>query len=418
MICNAHSLRLKKVEFFNFLKDREIAISAVSETHLKLGDSMYHPLFHTYRLDRENNRSGGGVALTVRRGVTHNLLPCPATVAIEAISVRVSHSSGSFVITSVYFPGSNDPDTWLDYKRDLLHLLSLYPDHVITGDFNSRHSFWGCNRSNRAGRILYNLLCEEHFILHHPHTPTHFPDNGNSPSTLELFLVQGNVNLSDPIAETEPSSDHVPVLGEIGGSGAIFSSTRHVKDYERADWAESSWLLALNIPPAPETVSSGEEIDSLIEQFNTVILEAEAAAVPQKEITPGFIRLPAHVRSLKGQRNAMNRRWQRTGDRYFKNARDDLNRQIQHEISNLTNDRFGSALESINDDPGTFKQKLWRLTKTIRNRPSGIPTLRVGNKRLITDSEKAEALGEHFHKIHEDAAQPNKNNHERRVKFD
>lgn len=111
MTWNAHSLRRRKIEFFNFLETQGIAIACTSETYLNETDSLSHPLFVTYRLDREPPQTGGGVAITVRRGVKHRLLPCPQTRAVEALSVEFTCSEGVFVVTSVYFPGSVSPET-------------------------------------------------------------------------------------------------------------------------------------------------------------------------------------------------------------------------------------------------------------------------------------------------------------------
>lgn len=407
MTWNAHSLRPKKLEYFDFLLTHEISIASISETFLSGSDSIYHPDFITYRLDRESPRTGGGVCLTFRRGIQHQLLPCPSTEVNEALSAEVTHSEGRFVITSIYFPGSGNSEVLRAYKRDLQLLLSLYPDQVLTGDLNSRHRFWSCQRSNSAGRILYEAMSDGMFVFHHPNSPTHFPENGGSPSTLEVFLVKGHVDLVVPVTVNDLSSDHIPVLATVeGGNSVGFSSSFRVKDYEQADWVRFYRLVSQGLLSFDWQVSSRNEIDSSIGRFNQVVTDAEAGAVPLRTICPGSPRLPPHILYLKGQRNAMNRRWQRSRDRFYKDARDDLNRVIKHGTALLVNQGFGSALEAINEDPGPNRKKLWKLTRTIRNRSLGTPNLVVGGARLVSDPEKARAFAEHFYSIHERAAAP------------
>lgn len=79
------------------------------ETHLTTDERFNHPDFRTYRLDRSDGRRGGGVAVVVRIGLSHRLLPCPRTSVIESIAVELYVFGRRLVVASVYFPGSNDP---------------------------------------------------------------------------------------------------------------------------------------------------------------------------------------------------------------------------------------------------------------------------------------------------------------------
>ena len=44
----------------------EVLVALISETHLTSKDSFNHPDFRTYRLDHNDGRRGGGVAVVVR----------------------------------------------------------------------------------------------------------------------------------------------------------------------------------------------------------------------------------------------------------------------------------------------------------------------------------------------------------------
>ena len=108
MIWNAQSVRSKFREYFAIIQQQKILILMISETHLASGDSFKSPGYCTYRLDRGDGRRGGGVALIVKGGLPHRLIPCPQTSVIEAIALELFLSGRSLVVASVYFPGSTD----------------------------------------------------------------------------------------------------------------------------------------------------------------------------------------------------------------------------------------------------------------------------------------------------------------------
>ena len=152
---NAQSVRSKFREFFALIYRLDVLISLVSETHLAPNDRFNHPDFRTYRLDRSDGRKGGGVAIVLRRGLSHRLLPCPRTRVIESIAVELFVSGRRLVIVSVYFPGSSDPRVLSLYRKDLEILSGLGADVLIGGDLNSRHPFWRCASTNSAGTVLF-----------------------------------------------------------------------------------------------------------------------------------------------------------------------------------------------------------------------------------------------------------------------
>ena len=132
-MCNARSVRPKSQEFFTQINNLGIILSLVSETHLTSGDRFNGPSYHIYRLDRSNGRRGEGVALVVRRGVSHRLLSFPTTRSVEAVAVELFVSSRVLVVVSMYFPGSSDPRILSTFRRDLEVLSNLGPNA-----FNSR----------------------------------------------------------------------------------------------------------------------------------------------------------------------------------------------------------------------------------------------------------------------------------------
>lgn len=270
---------------------------------------------------------------------------------------------------------------------------------------------WGCQRRNPAGTALFEHITNSNLILHHPAEPTHYPENGGTPSTLELFIVKGNVNLSEPMVSNGLPSDHVPIICELTDSTARFSASFTHKDYEHANWNQFSSTVANQLINRPQQILTQEDVDASIDLLVQTIKEAENQSIPTKTVIPGKTPLPPGVRCLMRQRNAMNHSWQRTRDTYYKDARDEINQQVQAEIAAVVNNKFATAMENISNDPGPHKHKLWRVVKNFKQRPSGTPQLVENGTKLITDSEKAEAFSRHYHQVFETAANhPNDHN--------
>ena len=142
--------------------------------------------------------------------------------------------------------------------------------------------------------------------------------------------------------------------------------------------------------------------------------------MPKREIIRGTKTLPSYIRRMQGRRNALNRCWQRETNLsmkdYYKAACDDLTERTQREITRLTNERFGRAVQKINDDPGPYRKKYWKLVRYLKSRPSsGTPILLVNGNKLVTNQEKSEALANHFQSIHDDPANGRPNRHSRDI---
>lgn len=69
MIWNAHSLRPKKFEFYDYMISNNVKVAAVTETFLNENDSIPHPDFYSYRLGRDSENRGGGVAIILHATV-------------------------------------------------------------------------------------------------------------------------------------------------------------------------------------------------------------------------------------------------------------------------------------------------------------------------------------------------------------
>lgn len=155
---NARGIRNKINELFHFLENQNFDVCLLNETWLDSSCTMKHRNFFCYRNDRQNSR-GGGVAILIKKNIAHQLLPAPNTSLIESIGIKIFCENDSINIYSCYFPGGNTSCLRKQlFSSDLRKLTSSNNKFILGGDFNCRHSYWGCYRRNTWGNLLYEKL--------------------------------------------------------------------------------------------------------------------------------------------------------------------------------------------------------------------------------------------------------------------
>lgn len=405
MIFNAQSICNKKIEFFEFLLLKSIDIALISETHLNNNITCSHSEYSSYRLDRSDGRKSGGVAIFVRRGIKHSLLPCPQTRVVEALSIEIYSGNKSFRISSIYFPGSSDLHILRHFRRDL-DLICKGPNFLIGGDFNARHWSWNCARNNAAGVLLEQHVANDNLLIHYPDTHTLFPHCGSSPSTIDLMVSRGFPFPSQISTDHSFKSDHLPVLCSLNlNAERFFVPERTVKDFSRANWELFAEFINSRMPDmmsdlvSPDTDSN--TIDRLLTEFVEIVLEADTSFIPVKPIVTHPTSLPLDIRALISLRRAKNRNFRRTGDVRMKLEAKLLTERIEVRIREHTNSMFEHAIEKIDQNPGPYRKKFWRITRFMKNRPKALPVLKKGNQLLVTDQEKCEAFADHFEAVHD-----------------
>lgn len=192
---NARSVSKKKHELIYFLDKFNIDIILITETHLKPGMGFHIPHYYIYRNDR-TDQACGGVAIAIKKSISHTLLPNVALQSIENVSLYVVLPHGSLRVTCCYIPNSNH-----GHFRQDLNRLTTSSAYIIGGDFNCRHSYWNCSRVNKGGRILYDFLnSRSDCVLHFPDSPTYYQNNRTS-STIDFYLSSNAVPVSNVISK-------------------------------------------------------------------------------------------------------------------------------------------------------------------------------------------------------------------------
>lgn len=395
---NSQSLYMKLIETFDFLALNDIDIALFSETWFQHKHIFSHPMYKVYRVDRYNQKHGG-VAIAVKHNIKHQQLPSLNLKIIESVAITVFTTQHKIHFVSVYYPGTRATATDLiNFKQDMLTMTNLNNNYFICGDLNSRHRLWNCNRANSTGNILYGIMTDRNFIIHHPQTPTNYPPQSrSSPSTIDLIISNGLLDISQPITHNKLTSDHRPVTFSVFSSISKNKITDTSYDFKNANWSKYKIEINNKILLKNISLKTSDEIDNKITEFEEIISVAKTLSVPilQKRRNNEILLSP-EIKAIIAQRNALRRKWQRSRNNLLLNDLKDLNFIIRNKIFQLKNDQWNNRLKSLTPASKNF----WKVTKMVKNKHRLLPPLKKHDSFLYTDQEKAEEISDVFEKVH------------------
>lgn len=126
-------------------------------------------------------------------------------------------------------------------------------------------------------------------------------------------------------------------------------------------------------------------------------MQAERLATPTKTVTQQNFSLSSEIHQKIRSRNSLLRNYRRNGNDLLKQ---EINQLIHLSfIDEKRNNRFAQTLDEINRDDN-MHSKLWKITKNLKKKSSGIPALNTTYGKAITDVQKAEVLSEEIEKGH------------------
>lgn len=219
-----------------------------------------------------------------------------------------------------------------------------------------------------------------------PDQPTLVARSGNH-SIIDFFITNMAENVAHPEVYEELSSDHYPVVVEVGASVTPQRQPTR-KDYHNVDWQQFQRTVdsAIDYEQHPETSA---EIDRSLEMIQQAINQAEAANVREVPVNIKVTDIDEITKHLIRLRNVYRRQHQRTGDEDKKTSANNLTKIIQSRLDDIRNQEFSKHVSQLGDHSKPF----WKLSKILKNKPKPIPPLIVEDSPLITSEEKANALG-------------------------
>lgn len=403
---NANGIRRRINEFFSYLSRNQILVACVNETKLNHRIRFNNSNYRVFQLDNsEGIISSGGIAIIVHKSLKCQLLPWIDTKTIQCLGINISFRDSSFNINiiSAYFNGAPQTHDFNLFRDDLIK-ISQMRNFVLLGDLNSRHPYWGCFNTNRAGRILYQLINENRFDIHFPDSSTYFSGSYRRPSTIDLVLKNSSIRVNSLEVSYEIQSDHLPILLDLNvHCHRNDLQVTPIPCYSRANWTRFKTIIDRSIDLNYFSLTpdcSTTDIDDRVSKLTDLIIRATNQSVPLYTPRHDNPNVPQSLLNLIHERRRLRRQFVRNGRPFLIGQKiAQLTRQIDHEFVVLHNATFQRNVSRIipNED---FNRKLFKLTKCLRGPRCRMGPLKDNTNFYVSNNEKANALASAFERNH------------------
>ncbi|CAK9799280.1 Probable RNA-directed DNA polymerase from transposon X-element [Anthophora plagiata] len=337
-------------------------------------------------LRKDKGSIGGGLAILIRNNIPHKEVVINENVPFEHLGIKLA--TNVHIIVVYNSPKQNYT------AKDLDKLLNISDKVILSGDLNARHTAWNCHINNSRGEILYKYTLNNNCSVMFPDEPTHFPENGTTPTTIDIGINKNVPNISDLQSLSELTSDHNPIVFTISSQIKTINSNKAF-DYDRADWNKFQKLLDKKVKLTPN-INTKEDMKQEVQRFTDNIKDCIEKTIPTKTMQQIKDALPSYIINMIKDKNKMRRKWQRTRIVEFKKLMKRKTNDIRMAIVTHRNNTWTNKLQKLN----TNDNSLWRMTKIFKSEFQTIPTLAKNNNEAITDMEKANMLASQFEEIH------------------
>ena len=264
---NINGFYSKLEELQLLIKDHTPTIICLQETNFNTesNPSLHH--FNIFNKNRKSStRSSGGVAIMVN----HNYPSEEITLHtdLEAIAVSITLPHVTLTLCNIYIPNQKEFTLY-----DIEHIIQQLPNtFIMVGDFNSHSQTWGSYKTDSRGKIIEDLLLNDHITILNNGQPTRInPSNGHT-SAIDLSFANSSFShkLEWQALPDIYSSDHIPIKISLtlplDNMHLFYPLHWKIKN---ANWTLFSSLMDQNTTKLPPP--SKENINTIVEDFTSLI---------------------------------------------------------------------------------------------------------------------------------------------------
>lgn len=395
---NANGLLQKLDELEIFMREKDIDICLVSETHVKKKEEKKLHLkikgYNDFHACHPSGKARGGSSLFIKDCIEQYEDPKIELETLQLCTIRVKNSQRILKISSIYCP----PRLALE-KSDFTNLFkSLKPNFIIGGDFNAKHTFWGSRCISQKGRMLYGAGMEYSCDFHSTGKPTYWPtDTSKIPDLIDFFVVKGVSTNHIKIEESfDLSSDHSPVI-------LILSEKLiHNPEPARLTGRTTNWdgfrneieaNVELSVP-----LTTPYELEVEIDRFVEIVQLASWNNTPKPKKKPDKygLRYPPEIRELVNQKRKARKKWQQIRSPQHKAHFNFLCNLLKTTIKDFKNRAIGSYLESLTAKKDS-NYSLWKAVKGTKRPKIPAPPIKINqNEWAREDKNKADVFAAHL----------------------
>lgn len=380
---NANGVRNKINEMKEFLDRLDIDILMINETKLTKDIKLKIRNYNCIRKDRDN--AAGGVAMLIKNSIPFKEVLI-SNISIECLCIKLA---SNIHLVSVY----NKPRNFYE-KKELNKLVKLGKKVIIYGDLNARHKSWNCHIDNKNGNTLLEFLQNSETTLMIPNEPTLYPNNGSTPTLIDIGINKNVANVSDSVVQHELSSDHLPVTFDLGMQHKITCENKYL-DYSNANWKQFHDLLNKNLKIESKILTT-KDIEAQVQKLTSIIQNSITQSISKKASNKTQDNLPLNILEAIKERNRNRKIWQKTRKKEDKELFSAQTKMIRSEIFKYRNRMWEKQLRKLNPRDNS----LWKMTKIFKNDYQPIPTLIKDNNEAFLPESKANLLADQYEKVH------------------
>lgn len=301
---------------------------------------------------------------------------------LEALQIKINNQ---LTITTLYSPPNQQINS-----ADFHYILNKPGRQIIIGDLNAKHTLWHCRTIDRKGLALFNIINNSNSQIISPNEPTHYPTNGNSPSTIDIAVVKNITGTATALNAL--NSDHLPVKFELHFKLPLpVPPQNKLLNYKHANWD----LFRAKLHEATEVPISIENSDELEQEVSKLTLNVQSAIRASiKQSTPKVKQdIDQSIVTKIKRRNALRRRFQRTRDPNQMQKFSQLSLEIAQDIKEHKNNEWRKVLAKLTTSDGS----IWKVLKSMKNPQNTIAPLKTAQNQMHFDAkEKANLLASNF----------------------
>ena len=268
-----NGLRARKTELIEHLKEHKPDFVTLNETKVLPKHKVSIPGYESVRKDR--SAAGGGVAILIKKEIAYSIVYTD-DINAETVAITFKQRDKEIALAT----GK------IVEIETLKHLTDKYEHCIITGDFNSKHAYFGNDKSDSAGDALFNITEELDLTILNNESVTFYQNYaGNSvESILDLALASRKMGpkVAECTVKGDVEIDHLPVHNRLNSREVEKALTKAVHRLDKANWQKfRKELKSIGMGD----LTTPEEIEKAVELLGTSMicaLDKSCQSVKQK----------------------------------------------------------------------------------------------------------------------------------------
>ncbi|GFV62662.1 probable RNA-directed DNA polymerase from transposon X-element [Trichonephila clavipes] len=325
----------------------------------------------------------GGTAILIKNFISHYHVPTPPLLTgVEGTLITITPIDyDPILVGSIYIPPINNYFRNLGAALDTI--FNFNNKTILVGDFNAKHTSWGCHCSDTRGNRLYNYIVKNSIDVLAPPTPTRF--GLNSASIIDYALIK-NLNWPCNISSIpELSSDHNPIKLHFPRTSKFELPPPQLN----TTWSKFTLNLANTENLYLHKASSTSEIENEVRELTSEILTAHGyASKPVTHSEVPFVQ--GELKHLFKERNRARKIWQFTRHPQDKTTLNRLQNTIKRKVNLYRQQVWEEHLTSLDTEDGS----LWGTAKAFRRKAAPISALNGPTGTALSDTHKTELIAQ------------------------